>query len=184
MKFNKIILPSIALATIMASCDDQIMEWQDKDGSVDASELPLKDSEKLLLYKPIKEYVAQYHPNLNLALGVGADLYLNDPEAKSIIDANFTGITLGNAMKMGVIMNASGNIDFTTVDNVLAAMPAGKKLYGHNLLWHTQQPQTYLKSLIAPKMEVVGDQQDVCINIISNSDFEDGTDKGWTGFWG
>ncbi len=184
MKFNKIILPSIALATIMASCDDQIMEWQDKDGSVDASELPLKDSEKLLLYKPIKEYVAQHHPNLNLALGVGADLYLNDPEAKSIIDANFTGITLGNAMKMGVIMNASGNIDFTTVDNVLAAMPAGMKLYGHNLLWHTQQPQTYLKSLIAPKMEVVVDQQDVCINIISNSDFEDGTDKGWTGFWG
>lgn len=158
MKFNKIILPSIALATIMASCDDQIMEWQDKDGSVDASELPLKDSEKLLLYKPIKEYVAQHHPNLNLALGVGADLYLNDPEAKSIIDANFTGITLGNAMKMGVIMNASGNIDFTTVDNVLAAMPAGMKLYGHNLLWHTQQPQTYLKSLIAPKMEVVVDQ--------------------------
>lgn len=178
MKFNKIILPSIALATIMASCDDQIMEWQDKDGSVDASELPLKDSEKLLLYKPIKEYVAQHHPNLNLALGVGADLYLNDPEAKSIIDANFTGITLGNAMKMGVIMNASGNIDFTTVDNVLAAMPAGMKLYGHNLLWHTQQPQTYLKSLIAPKMEVVVDQNDVCVNVIGNSDFEENM-NGW-----
>ena len=116
MKLNKIILPSIALATIMASCDDQIMEWQDKDNTVDASELPLTDNEKLKLYKPIKEYVAQYHPNLNLALGIGADMYLDDADAKALIDANFTGITLGNAMKMGVMVNASGNIDYTTVD--------------------------------------------------------------------
>ncbi len=178
MKFNKIILPSIALATIMASCDDQIMEWQDKDNSVDSSELPLTDSEKLKLYKPIKDYVAQHHPNLNLALGVGADMYLDDAEAKSIIDANFTGITLGNAMKMGVMVNASGNINFATVDRVLAAMPSGMKLYGHNLLWHTQQPQTYLKSLIAPEMKVVVDQNDVCINVIGNSDFEENMD-GW-----
>ena len=52
-----------------------------------------------------------------------------DADAKALIDANFTGITLGNAMKMGVMVNASGNIDYTTVDNVLAAMPAGMKLY-------------------------------------------------------
>lgn len=178
MKFNKIILPSIALATIMASCDDQIMEWQDKDNTVDASELPLTDNEKLKLYKPIKEYVAQYHPNLNLALGIGADMYLDDADAKALIDANFTGITLGNAMKMGVMVNASGNIDYTTVDNVLAAMPAGMKLYGHNLLWHTQQPQTYLKSLIAPEMKVVVDQNDVCVNVIGNSGFEENM-NGW-----
>ena len=25
------------------------------------------------------------------------------------------------------------------------------KFYGHNLLWHTQQQQAYLKSLIAPR---------------------------------
>ena len=106
MKLNKIILPSIALATIMASCDDQIMEWQDKDNTVDASELPLTDNEKLKLYKPIKEYVAQYHPNLNLALGIGADMYLDDADAKALIDANFTGITLGNAMKMYSFMPA------------------------------------------------------------------------------
>ena len=178
MKFNKILLPSIALATIMASCDDQIMEWQDSDSSVNSSELPLKELEKLSLYKPIKDYVAQYRPNLNLAIGIGADQYLNEPTVTDLVNNNFTGITLGNAMKMGVMVNASGKVDFTTVDQILAALPAGMKLYGHNLLWHTQQPQTYLKGLIAPEMQVVADDNDVCVNIIGNPDFDENI-NGW-----
>lgn len=87
-------------------------------------------------------------------------------------------------MKMGSLMKSNGTIDFTTVDRVLAALPAGMKLYGHNMLWHTQQQQTYLKSLIAPEMKVEVSGDDVCINVISNSGFEDGTSAGWTGLWG
>lgn len=128
--------------------------------------------------------MAQYRPGLNLSLGMGADMYLDDPAYKAIVDENFTGVTLGNAMKMGSLMKSNGTIDFTTVDRVLAALPAGMKLYGHNMLWHTQQQQTYLKSLIAPEMKVEVSGDDVCINVISNSGFEDGTSAGWTGLWG
>lgn len=184
MKLNKLIFPSVALATVIAGCDDQIMEWQGSDPTVEASEIPLQLAEQIALYKPIKDYVSQYRPGLNLSLGMGADMYLDDPAYKAIVDENFTGVTLGNAMKMGSLMKSNGTIDFTTVDRVLAALPAGMKLYGHNMLWHTQQQQTYLKSLIAPEMKVEVSGDDVCINVISNSGFEDGTSAGWTGLWG
>ena len=184
MKLNKLIFPSVALATVIAGCDDQIMEWQESDPTVEASEIPLQLAEQIALYKPIKDYVAQYRPGLNLSLGMGADMYLDDPAYKAIVDENFTGVTLGNAMKMGSLMKSTGALDFTTVDALLAALPAGMKLYGHNMLWHTQQQQTYLKSLIAPEMKVEVSGDDVCINVISNSGFEDGTSAGWTGLWG
>lgn len=178
MKLNKVIFPSIALATVLVGCDDQLMEWQESDPTVKPSEIPLQLAEQIALYKPIKEYVAEYRPGLNLSLGMGADMYLDDPAYKAVVDENFTGVTLGNAMKMGVLMKANGSLDFTTVDRILAALPAGMKLYGHNMLWHTQQQQSYLKSLIAPEMQVVIDKGDNCINVISNWDFEENID-GW-----
>ncbi|WP_240740363.1 endo-1,4-beta-xylanase [Duncaniella sp. C9] len=154
MKRNKIAYSAAALAlTLLASgCEEQIMEWKPGDPTVEISEIPLQLQEQIMLYKPIKDYVAQYHPHLNLAIGIGADMYLSDPDYKAVVDENFTGITLGNAMKMGVLMKSNGTLDFTTVDKVLASLPQGMKFYGHNLLWHTQQQQAYLKSLIAPQM--------------------------------
>ncbi len=186
MKLNKLIFPSVALATVIAGCDDQIMEWQESDPTVEASEIPLQLAEQIALYKPIKDYVAQYRPGLNLSLGMGADMYLDDPAYKAIVDENFTGVTLGNAMKMGSLMKSTGALDFTTVDAVLAALPAGMKLYGHNMLWHTQQQQTYLKSLIAPKLvqEQTGGADGIAnILVGDNSDFEGGTKGSW-GIWG
>ncbi len=186
MKLNKVIFPSIALATVLAGCDDQLMEWQESDPTVKPSEIPLQLAEQIALYKPIKEYVAEYRPGLNLSLGMGADMYLDDPAYKAVVDENFTGVTLGNAMKMGVLMKANGSVDFTTVDRILAALPAGMKLYGHNMLWHTQQQQTYLKSLIAPKLvqEQTGGADGIAnILVGDDSDFEGGT-KGKWGSWG
>lgn len=184
MKLNKIIFPSVALATVMSGCDDQIMEWKDGDPTVEVSEIPLQLAEQIALYKPIKDYMAQYHPEVTIGLGMGADNYLSDPQYKAIVDANFTGVTLGNAMKMGALMKSNGSLDFTTVDEIMASLPADMKLYGHNMLWHTQQQQTYLKSLIAPEMKVEVSAGDVCINVVGNSDFENGNADGWTGLWG
>lgn len=183
MKRNKIAYSAAALAlTLLASgCEEQIMEWKPGDPTVEISEIPLQLQEQIMLYKPIKDYVAQYHPHLNLAIGIGADMYLSDPDYKAVVDENFTGITLGNAMKMGVLMKSNGTLDFTTVDKVLASLPQGMKFYGHNLLWHTQQQQAYLKSLIAPQMVLPPSGDSGIANIITNSDFENGTRTGWTG---
>lgn len=183
MKRNKIAYSAAALAlTLLTSgCEEQIMEWKPGDPTVEISEIPLQLQEQIMLYKPIKDYVAQYHPHLNLAIGIGADMYLSDPDYKAVVDENFTGITLGNAMKMGVLMKSNGTLDFTTVDKVLASLPQGMKFYGHNLLWHTQQQQAYLKSLIAPQMVLPPSGDSGIANIITNSDFENGTRTGWTG---
>jgi GH35 family endo-1,4-beta-xylanase len=184
MKSNKYFLPLALVALALAGCDDQIMEWQDKDGTIGVADLPLELKEKIANYAPIKQYVQQYHPNLNFALGMGADMYLGDTNYKSIVDENFTGVTLGNAMKFGVVCSNSGSLDFSTIDQVVAALPTDMKLYGHNLLWHTQQPQTYLKSLIAPKMNIKTDGGGVA-NLLTgdSSNFNGGTTGGW-GSWG
>jgi GH35 family endo-1,4-beta-xylanase len=184
MKFNKYILPLAAMSLAFAGCDDQIMEWQAKDSTIGVADLPLELQEKIANYEPIKTYAQKYHPNLNFALGIGADMYLSNDQYKALVDENFTGITLGNAMKFGVVCGNSGNLDFTTIDQVIASMPADMKLYGHNLLWHTQQPQTYLKSLIAPKMVINSDGEGVANLLVGDASTFDGGSWGGWGSWG
>jgi GH35 family endo-1,4-beta-xylanase len=87
-------------------------------------------------------------------------------------------------MKFGVVCGNSGNLDFTTIDQVIASMPADMKLYGHNLLWHTQQPQTYLKSLIAPKMVINSDGEGVANLLVGDASTFDGGSWGGWGSWG
>lgn len=185
MKINKYILPAFALTMVLAGCDEQIMEWKPSDPSVSPSDIPLQLQEKIANYAPIKQYVQQYHPNLNLALGMGADNYINDPEYRAIVNENFTGVTLGNAMKHQSVVSASGTMNFATIDQVIALLPSDMKLYGHNFLWHTQQQQTYLKSLIAPKLVQDGGASGGISNVLVGdaSDFEGGTSGGW-GSWG
>ena len=92
--------------------------------------------------------------------------------------------TTGNAMKHSAVVKANGELNFTTIDAFLNLVPADIQIYGHNFLWHTQQKQTYLKSLIAPEVVVEVGDDDVCENIVSNYGFEGGNANGWTGLWG
>ena len=50
MKLNRIILPLMACALTWSSCDDQIMEWKNSDGSITASDIPLALKEKIANY--------------------------------------------------------------------------------------------------------------------------------------
>ena len=172
MKLNRIILPLMACALTWSSCDDQIMEWKNSDGSITASDIPLALKEKIANYDYIKSYVAQYAPNMNVGLGLGADLYINDAAYRTIADANFQMFTTGNAMKHSAVVKANGELNFTTIDAFLNLVPADIQIYGHNFLWHTQQKQTYLKSLIAPEVVVEVGDDDVCENIVGNYGFE------------
>ncbi|WP_294608743.1 endo-1,4-beta-xylanase [uncultured Bacteroides sp.] len=184
MKLNRIILPLMVGALTWSSCDDQIMEWKESDGSVTASDIPLALKEKIANYDYIKAYAAQYAPNMTIGLGLGADLYINDAAYKAVADANFQMFTTGNAMKHSAVVKNNGDLDFTTIDAFLNAVPTDIKVYGHNFLWHTQQRQTYLKSLIAPEVIIEVDDDDVCENIVGNFGFEGGNAEGWTGLWG
>ncbi|MCD7713373.1 MAG: endo-1,4-beta-xylanase [Prevotella sp.] len=184
MKFKKIILPAVAGLLLLSGCDDNKMEWVEPDGSVTIADIPLELAEKIANYDYIKAYAKQYTPNMTIGLGLGADEYISDDAYRAVCDDNFQVFVTGNAMKHQSVVGNSGSYNFDTIDEWLDLVPTDVDVYGHNFIWHTQQNQTYLKSLIAPTMNVVTESGDVCENIVTNSDFEDGTASGWTGLWG
>ena len=184
MKITKIMIPVVASAMLLTGCDDQIMQWGKPADHADvtSADIPLAVKEVIANYSNIKDYASQYTPNMLIGIGMGADLYVNNENGEGdLVNANYQMFTPGNAMKGDAIMSNSGALNFTTVDKLLAAMPEGMRLYGHNFFWHTQQNQSYLKSLIAPTL-VVESSSDIQ-TIIKNGDFEKGDKTGWSS-WG
>lgn len=171
---------------LLTGCDDQIMQWGKPANHADVTkaEIPLAVKEVIANYDNIKDYAQQYTPNMKIGIGMGADLYANNENGEGdLANANYQVFTPGNAMKNDAIMGNSGSLNFATVDKLLAALDGNMQLYGHNFFWHTQQNQTYLKSLIAPTLVVESDG-DVA-NVLSGdaADFNGGTTGGW-GSWG
>ena len=186
MKINKIIIPVVASAMLLTGCDDQIMQWGKPADHADVTkaDIPLAVKEVIANYDNIKDYAQQYTPNMKIGIGMGADLYANNENGEGdLANANYQVFTPGNAMKNDAIMGNSGSLNFATIDKLLAALDGNMQLYGHNFFWHTQQNQTYLKSLIAPTLVVESDG-DVA-NVLSGdaSDFNGGSTGGW-GSWG
>lgn len=169
---------------LLTGCDDQIMQWGKPGDHADvtSADLPLAVKEVIANYDNIKDYASQYTPNMIIGIGMGADLYVNNEKGEGdLVNANYQMFTPGNAMKSDAMLGNSGTINFATVDKLIAAMPEGMKLYGHNFFWHTQQNQSYLKSLIAPTL-VVESSSDIQ-TIIKNGDFEKGDKSSWDS-WG
>ena len=186
MKINKIFIPVVASAMLLSGCDDQLMEWGKPADHADvtSSEIPLAVKEVIANYDNIKDYAQQYTPDMLIGIGMGADLYINNANGEgNLANANYQVFTPGNAMKNDAIMGNSGSLNFATVDKLIAALDGNMKLYGHNFFWHTQQNQTYLKSLIAPTLVVESDGD--IANVLSGdaSDFNGGSTGGW-GSWG
>lgn len=186
MKINKIMIPVVASLMLLTGCDDQIMQWGKPANHADVTkaEIPLAVKEVIANYDNIKDYAQQYTPNMKIGIGMGADLYANNENGEGdLANANYQVFTPGNAMKNDAIMGNSGSLNFATVDKLLAALDGNMQLYGHNFFWHTQQNQTYLKSLIAPTLVVESDGD--IANVLSGdaSDFNGGSTGGW-GSWG
>lgn len=184
MKITRIIIPVVASTMLLTGCDDQIMQWGKPGDHADvtSADLPLAVEEVIANYDNIKDYASQYTPSMIIGIGMGADLYVNNEKGEGdLVNANYQMFTPGNAMKSDAMLGNSGTINFATVDKLIAAMPEGMKLYGHNFFWHTQQNQSYLKSLIAPTL-VVESSSDIQ-TIIKNGDFEKGDKSSWSS-WG
>ena len=70
----------------------------------------------------------------------------------ALTNSNFNETVAGNAMKMASCVADDGSMDFEKVkEYVKNATDAGLSVYGHTLAWHAQQPNKYLKRLIADK---------------------------------
>ena len=162
------------------------MKWGTPDGhgEVTSAEIPLAVKEVIANYGNIKDYATKYTPNQLIGIGMGASLYVDNANGEGdLANANYQMFTPGNAMKMDAVVKNSGSLDFTTVDKLIDALPDGMKLYGHNFFWHTQQNQTYLKSLIAPTLVVISSSDIETMLAGDAANFDGGTSGGW-GSWG
>lgn len=186
MKITRIIIPVVASTMLLTGCDDQIMQWGKPGDHADvtSADLPLAVKEVIANYDNIKDYASQYTPNMVIGIGMGADMYVSNENGEGdLANANYQMFTPGNAMKSDAMLGNSGTINFATVDKLIAAMPEGMKLYGHNFFWHTQQNQSYLKSLIAPTLVVESEGEIANVLQGDASNFNGGTTGGW-GSWG
>lgn len=186
MKITRIIIPVVASTMLLTGCDDQIMQWGKPGDHADvtSADLPLAVKEVIANYDNIKDYAKQYTPNMVIGIGMGADMYVSNENGEGdLANANYQMFTPGNAMKSDAMLGNSGTINFATVDKLIAAMPEGMKLYGHNFFWHTQQNQSYLKSLIAPTLVVESEGEIANVLQGDASNFNGGTTGGW-GSWG
>jgi GH35 family endo-1,4-beta-xylanase len=180
MKLYKIILTAVVGVWTLTGCDDEKMQWGKPDGhgDVNISDIPLNVAEQIANYDFIKKYAAEYMPGVTIGLGLGADIYLDDPEYKQVADDNFQLFTTGNAMKHSSVVGGNGAFNFTTIDRFFAAVPADVLIYGHNFIWHTQQRASYLNGLIAPEVLPAPGGT----NLLDKSGLESGDFSGW-GRW-
>ncbi|WP_031425586.1 endo-1,4-beta-xylanase [Flavimarina sp. Hel_I_48] len=148
MKYIKL-LPILALISLLiSSCEDDIMEWQDRaeENKVTTAELPLELAEKITRYDVLNSYT-----DYVLGAGIIMDRYTSNDVYRNLVNENFDDVTVGYAMKHGAMVNAQGEINFEPVDNFMAlANEGGIDVYGHTLVWHANQNANYLNGLIAP----------------------------------
>lgn len=143
---NKQILVSALGAMLLASCVDHF------DQNFETVR-PDKEAQYGYLeqYDALKEYIKD-RPNFHLGIGTTVDEYNKKELVYALTNSNFNETVAGNAMKMASCVADDGSMDFEKVkEYVKNATDAGLSVYGHTLAWHAQQPNKYLKRLIADK---------------------------------
>ena len=143
---NKQIFVSALGAMLLASCADHF------DQNFETVR-PGKEAQYGYLeqYDALKEYIKD-RPNFHLGIGTAVDEYNKKELVYALTNSNFNETVAGNAMKMSSCVADDGSMNFDKVSEyVKNATDAGLSVYGHTLAWHAQQPNKYLKRLIADK---------------------------------
>jgi endo-1,4-beta-xylanase len=73
--------------------------------------------------------------------------FLGDADYKNVVAQEGSSVTFGNLMKHYSIVKSNGDLDFTNTDALYdAATAAGLEVFGHTLLWHSNQNAGYVKT--------------------------------------
>ena len=129
-------------------------------------------------YEALKDYIDySKYPNFKLGAGTTVNDYLKKSTVYNMTNKNFTETVAGNAMKMASCVDGNGNMNFETVKKyVKAATEAGLSVYGHTLAWHSQQPNGWLKKLLADKPDPSAGE---VWSVIASKDFRKDKSVGW-----
>ena len=142
----------VALLALSSCADDKFSEYR-----TDMTK-NLKDYQYLNNYEPLKKYVedmkaaGKCNPDFKLGIALEAAEFNKQELVYCLAGSNFNETVAGNAMKMASCVADDGRMNFDNVSEyVKNATDAGLSVYGHTLAWHEQQPNKYLKRLIADK---------------------------------
>jgi len=103
-------------------------------------------------------------------LGLAAEYPLSSTNNSywSVVKREAGWITFGNELKNDAVVKSDGTYDFTRADNFYnLATNAGIKVFGHTLVWHSQQRASYYNSLIGGGSGGSGP-----VNLVVNPGFE------------
>ena len=142
----------MALLALSSCADDKFSEYR-----TDMTK-NLKEYQYLNNYEPLKKYVedmkaaGKCNPDFKLGIALEAAEFNKQGLVYCLAGSNFNETVAGNAMKMASCVADDGRMNFDNVSEyVKKAIDAGLSVYGHTLAWHEQQPNKYLKRLIADK---------------------------------
>lgn len=173
VKYLKLFSILAVVMFLATSCYDSKMEWETRDPAsrITAAEIPLRLAEKIALYDVLKAYT-----DINLGVAVDMPTYMEDTTYARLVHENFDEIVVGYHMKHGAMVQPNGEIDFEGVDAFIQkALGAGMTIYGHTLVWHSNQNASYLNGLIAPTI-IPGPAGS---NILNLAGLKDGSFGGW-----
>jgi len=121
-------------------------------------------------------------PNIGFAVTYGP--MANVPAYLATVKREGNIITFGNELKEGSIVRNDGTYNYTTADALYAICANnGLQVYGHTLVWHSQQNATYLNGLIAAAgTPSTGGTPGPNLLAGLNGDFESGSGNTFTGW--
>src|SRR6185503_12657196 len=130
----------------------------------------------------LKVTTAPYFANMGFAVTYGS---MNTNAAFAATVKNEVNIvTFGNELKEGSVVGNNGTYNYSTADALYnLCTTAGLQVYGHTLVWYSQQNATYLNGLIAAAGNP-GTGGTPAPNLLagSNGDFEQGSGNTFTGW--
>jgi len=127
----------------------------------------------------LKTLTAASFPNMGMA--VTANFMTAGSAYLATVKTQANNVTFGNELKEGSIVSTNGTYNYTTADNLYnICANNGLQVFGHTLVWHSQQSATYLNSLILPVATTP-----IVTNVLANGGFEsvNGTSiNNWSGY--
>lgn len=117
----------------------------------------------------LKTLTAASFTNMGMAVTYGP--MLNNARYLATVKTHANAVTFGNELKEGSVVTNNGTYNYTTADALYSICANnGLQVFGHTLVWHSQQNSTYLNSLIAPQPTTP-----VFTNVLVNGGFESGS---------
>src|SRR5829696_7516428 len=111
-----------------------------------------------------------------IGIAIEYALFKNNAAYRNTVVREADQVTFGYQMKHGAIVKDDGSFDYSAADELLTLSNAsGLEVYGHTLVWHSNQNGNYLRSLL------ISNGSTSSTNLLPSGEFEAGTGTTGTG---